>query len=115
MLSLPIPQAQKDLKVSIKYYPRSLLCKPKEFIFQVGEYATLNEIKAKIVENVPKEQAEDHPFVAKIKNKSVIELLDKEKFMKTYIERGDEIVAYERIALPENAGSSHFLLEVKIY
>jgi hypothetical protein len=48
MLSLPIPHAQKDLKVSIKYYPRSLLDKPKEFIFQVGEYATLNELKSKI-------------------------------------------------------------------
>jgi len=42
-------------------------------------------------------------------------MLDKEKFMKSYVECGDEIVAYERIALPENAGSSHFLLEVKIY
>lgn len=81
----------------------------------MGEYATLNEVKAKIVENVPKEQAEELPFVTKIKNKSVVELLDKEKFMKTYIERGDEIVAYERIALPESSAGNHFLLEVKIY
>lgn len=114
MLSLPIPHAQKDLKVSIKYYPRSLLSKPKEFLIQVGEYATLNEVKSRIVENLPKEQCEDLPFIARIKNKCVDEMLDKEKFMKSYIERGDEIVAFERIALPENSNGRFFLLEVKI-
>lgn len=40
------------------------------------------------------------PFLCKIKNKNVVELIDKEKFIKSYIERGDEICAYERITLP---------------
>ena len=34
--------------------------------------------------------------------------------IKSFIEKGDEIVAYERIALPANESNTHFLLEVKI-
>jgi hypothetical protein len=44
----------------------------------------------------------------------VADVLDKEKFVKTYVEKGDEIVAYERISLPENPGDNFFLLEVKM-
>jgi hypothetical protein len=35
--------------------------------------------------------------MTKVKNKSIVDLLGKEKFIKSYVERGDEIVAYERI------------------
>lgn len=66
------------------------------------------------MENVPTEQTEHQPFLAKIKNKSVNELIDREKFIKTFIERGDEICAYERRALPETGAEMFFLLEIKI-
>jgi hypothetical protein len=114
MLSLPIPQATKDIKFTIKYFPLSLLNKPKEFTFLIGEYATLSEIKQKIAESIPPEQSQHAPFIARMKNKSVTELVDKEKFIKTFIERGDEICAYERISLPDNAGDNFILTEVKI-
>jgi hypothetical protein len=52
MLSLPIPQPTKDFKTTIKYYPLSLLEKPKEFIFSIAEYTTVTEIKQKIHEAV---------------------------------------------------------------
>lgn len=54
------------------------------------------------------------PFFARIKNKSINDLIDREKFIKSYIERGDEICAYERRALPEKAADNFFLIEVKI-
>ena len=44
----------------------------------------------------------------------MVELLDKEKFIKSYVERGDEIIAFERMPLPENHGDNFFLLELKI-
>lgn len=114
MLSLPIPLAQKDLRITIKYFPRSLLQRPREYQFQLNEYATLNEIRAKIIESHPTKEQPSDLFMTKIKNKCVNEILDKEKFVKTYIEKGDEICAYERVTLPENSGDNFFLLEVKI-
>ena len=47
MLSVPIP-ANKDFKLTVKYFPLTLSEKPKEFIMNVGEFVTLNEIRAKI-------------------------------------------------------------------
>lgn len=114
MLSLPIPQPTKDFKTIIKYYPLSLIEKPKEFVFSIGEYTTMTEIKQKIQEALGRDASTDYPFLCKIKNKNVVELLDKEKFIKSYIEKGDEICAYERITLPPNTTENFFLLEVKI-
>jgi hypothetical protein len=37
-----------------------------------------------------------------VKGKNVIELLNKEKSIKSVIEKGEEICAYERIQIPEN-------------
>lgn len=45
MLSLPIPQPTKDFKTVIRYFPLSLLEKPKEFVFSISEYTTVTEIK----------------------------------------------------------------------
>lgn len=114
MLSLPIPLATKELRLNIKYFPRSLTDPPREFQFLVGEFATLNEIKQRIAESIPPEQNLHPPFITRVKNKNVIELLDKEKFIKSFVERGDEIVAFERPPLPENHGDNFFLLELKI-
>lgn len=41
-------------------------------------------------------------------------MLDREKFIKNYIERGDEICAYQRRALPDKSADNFFLIEVKI-
>jgi hypothetical protein len=114
MLSLPIPVGQKDIRISVKYYPRSLLDRPKEFLFQVSEYATLNEIRTKIVEELPKEQTAEVPFITRIKNKCVSDILKNETFVKNLLEKSDEIVAYERIALPDNPGDNYFLLEIRM-
>jgi len=45
----------------------------------------------------------------------VINLLSKEKFVKSLLEKGDELCAYERLALPESGNDNFFLVEVKIY
>jgi hypothetical protein len=45
----------------------------------------------------------------------MIELLSKEKFIKSVLDKGDEICAYERPLLPENSIDNYFLLELKIY
>jgi hypothetical protein len=39
--------------------------------------------------------------MTKVKNNSIVELLGKKKFIKSYVERGDEIVAYEIISYTE--------------
>lgn len=40
--------------------------------------------------------------------------MNKDKFVKSFVEKGDEICAYERIPLPEDAGNNFFLMEVKV-
>jgi hypothetical protein len=54
------------------------------------------------------------PFLTKVKNKCITEMIDREKFIKTFVERGDEICAYQRIALPDNATDNFFILELRI-
>jgi hypothetical protein len=56
MLSVPIP-VNKEIKLTIKYFPLSLSEKPKEFMINVGEFVTLSEIKQKLVENLPTDDA----------------------------------------------------------
>ena len=41
MLSLPIPQGVREVKFSIKYYPRSLTSRPKNFTFAVSDHTTI--------------------------------------------------------------------------
>jgi hypothetical protein len=71
-------------------------------------------MKTKILEAVPQEQKEYPPFLTRIRNKCISDLMDREKFIKSYVDRGDEVAAYERIALPEGAGDNFFLVEVKL-
>ena len=52
MLSVPIPM-NKEIKLSVKYFPLNLAEKPKEFSMNVGEFVTFSEIRQKIVENLP--------------------------------------------------------------
>lgn len=44
MISVPIP-VNKEIKLTIKYIPYSLSEAAQEFVFSVGEYVTINEIK----------------------------------------------------------------------
>lgn len=71
-------------------------------------------MKSKILDAVPQEQRAHLPLLTRLRNKSVTDLLDREKFIKSYVERGDEIAAYERIALPEGQAEHYFLVEVKL-
>ncbi len=53
------------------------------------------------------------PFIGKVKNKCSIDLLRKEKFIKSLLEKGDEIIAYQRPVVPDNT-DNYFLIEVRI-
>jgi len=75
----------------------------------------LSEIKTKLIESLPPESTKQPPFIGKVKNKNAIELLSKEKFIKSVLDKGDEICAYERPVIPENSIDNYFLLELKIY
>jgi len=75
---------------------------------------TISEIKSKLVDVLPPENTKIAPFICKVKNKNVSELLNKEKFIKSVLDKGDEICAYERPVLPESAGDNLFLVELKI-
>jgi hypothetical protein len=50
----------------------------------------------------------------RVRNKSIAELMGKEKFIKSVLDKGDEICAYERAPMKENQYDDSFLLEVKI-
>jgi hypothetical protein len=54
MLSVPIP-ANKEYKLSIKYFPYTLDERPKEYVIGVGEMVSLSEIRQKLMENLPPE------------------------------------------------------------
>ena len=41
-------------------------------------------------------------------------MIEREKFIKTHIERGDEICAFERFSLPEGQNDQFFILELKL-
>jgi hypothetical protein len=41
MLSLPIPQGSREVKFQFKYYPRSLLERPKLFTVAVQDFTTI--------------------------------------------------------------------------
>jgi hypothetical protein len=47
MLSVPLP-INKELKLTVKYFPWNLGDRPKEFIMNVGEFVTFSEIKSKL-------------------------------------------------------------------
>jgi hypothetical protein len=95
MLSVPIP-INKDFKLTVKYFPLSLTERPKEFSINVGEFVTLNEIRQKIVDSLPEEQSKQAPFITRVLNKNVIEIMGREKFIKSLLEKGCEIVAYQK-------------------
>lgn len=85
--------------------------KHKEFAINVGEFITINELRTKIFEYLPDSPNKQSPFIMRVHNKNVIELMGKEKFIKSVLEKGDEICAYER---PVSSDKEEFLLEVKI-
>jgi hypothetical protein len=47
MLSVPIP-INKELKLTVKYFPWDIGLRPKEFTMNVGEFVTFSEIKSKL-------------------------------------------------------------------
>ncbi len=54
MLSVPIP-INKEIKLSVKYFPCNLAEQPKEFSMSVGEFVTFSEIRQKLIENLPED------------------------------------------------------------
>lgn len=66
------------------------------------------------MECLPLEANKEQLFIGKVKNKSAIELFNKEKFIKSLLEKGDELCAYQRPPLQENS-DNFFLVEVKIF
>jgi hypothetical protein len=57
MLSVPIPM-NKEIKMTVKYFPQNLAERPKEFSLNVGEYVTVSEIKQKIIDSLPNKEEE---------------------------------------------------------
>ena len=49
----------------------------------------------------------------RVHNKNIVEMLGKEKFIKSVLEKGDEICAYQRQNMRDEL-QDYFLLEVKI-
>ena len=81
MLSVPIP-VHKDMKLIVRYFPLSLSEKPKEFIFSVGEYITISELRQKIKDKLPAEKTYEPPFICKVRNRNLIDLIGRETFNK---------------------------------
>mmetsp|Transcript_30837 Transcript_30837/g.22922 ORF Transcript_30837/g.22922 Transcript_30837/m.22922 type:complete len:111 (-) Transcript_30837:1056-1388(-) len=109
MLSVPIP-SNKEQRLTIRYFPANLNQKPKEFVMSVSDYGTLNEIRPKIMEQLGEGLT---PFFVRVRNKTILELVGKDKLLKQIAEKGDEICAIERV-LPAPGYDENFLLEVKI-
>jgi len=112
MMSVPIP-VHKEFKLSVKYFPLSLADNPKEFIFSVGEFVTLSEIRQKLLDNLPKEQTKQAPFITKVHNKNVVEIMGREKFIRSVLDKNVEIIAFERPFINDSI-EGYFLVEVKI-
>jgi len=51
--------------------------------------------------------------LAKVKNKCSVDILSKEKFIKSLLEKGDEICAYERLHI-NGVTDEYFLVEIKM-
>jgi len=102
----------KDFKLTLKYIPLALAEKPKELVMSVGEFVTTNEIKQKLKELVDYSDKAP-PFIAKVQNKFVTELVGREKFIKSILDKGEELVAYERPVL-RDSNDCYTLIEVKI-
>jgi hypothetical protein len=66
------------------------------------------------MDSLPHDNVKAPLFIGKVKNKNCIELLTKEKFIKSNLEKGEDLCAYERPVLPEGATDNYFLVEVKI-
>mmetsp|Transcript_20525 Transcript_20525/g.19502 ORF Transcript_20525/g.19502 Transcript_20525/m.19502 type:complete len:113 (+) Transcript_20525:596-934(+) len=111
MLSVPIP-TNKEFRLSIKYFPLNINVRPKEFLLTVGDYATLTDVRQKIMDHIT-EETKQTPFFARVRNKNILELIGKDKFVKSILEKGDEVCAIERPP-PVSGHDEVFLLEVKI-
>ena len=92
------------MSFTIKYIPIDVSEQPKEFQLFVGEFVTVNELKGKIEEYLRPKAEEDpnndwiEPFLTTVYNKSSIDLINEERFVKTQgnDKQNMEIVAYER-------------------
>ena len=78
----------------------------------VGEFVTISEIRAKIAEHIPSENRAQ-PFISRVFNMEVHELITREKFIKSCLDKHEEIVAYERPAYRDSQ-EGYCLLEVRM-
>ncbi len=53
------------------------------------------------------------PFIARVQNKNVLEIISREKFIKSMLEKGNEIVAYQK-SFQTEAMDENLLVEIKI-
>lgn len=68
-----------------------------------------------MVEFLPGESVKKNIFLGKVKDKNQIDILSKERFVKSYLEKGVEICAFEKPFIPENATENYCLIEMKIF
>ena len=68
MLSVPIPST-KEYKLTVKYLPYNLDEAALEITFNVGDMVNANEIRTKVIENLPPAKKSIPIFVARVKDK----------------------------------------------
>ena len=112
MISVPIPM-NTDFKLTVKYFPMSLAERPKKFHLSVGEFVTITEIRQKINDHLSTESTKQLPFMTRVQNKSILGIMSKERFKKSTLDKGEEIVAYER-PFQNDSNEGNVLIEIKI-
>lgn len=66
------------------------------------------------MESLPPENQKTQPFLGKVKNKNCIELLGKDKFMKSNYDKSEELCIFERPVISESGTDNYCLVELKI-
>ncbi len=100
MLSVPIPSS-KEYRLNVKYFPYNLLEQPLDFIFNVGEMVSASEIRQKVLDNLPQNKKNIQLFITRVRDKSSVEIISKDKLISSKSDKSSEICVYERINLPE--------------
>jgi len=115
MLSVPIPHT-KEVKLPVKFFPLNPTQQPLEFVFSVNDFVSAQEIRSKIIDSLGPDGKNLQLFICRVKDKSAIEIVGKEKMISTKMDKGTEICVYERMQIPESNKNDEFmLLEIKIY
>ena len=109
MLSVPIPSA-KEARLAVKYFPLSLAEQPLEFLLSVGDFVSVQELRAKVLEHLPHKP---QLFVCRARDKSTLEILSKDKMISTRLDKGCELCFFERVAIAEPT-DQFMLLELKV-